>query len=271
MYEAHWNLATKPFRNDLDLSFAFMWEGYEEARARMQYWAADGKRLAVLTGPAGVGKSYLLALLSRDIRRRGDIVTVMPNPSLTAAEFLQYVLSLYGFDQTGLSKSQALAILTQFACENAAQGIRTYLLIDEAQAITERRTFEEINLILNLSGEAKPLFCIVLAGEPHLKTSLAESPSLRQKVEIGAELAPLTLEEAARYLAHRLKMAGAQTQMFDSRSIEALHQWSRGLPRLLNISADLALLAAFGEGKKLVDLAAVESGLEEVESQTSTA
>jgi len=271
MYQTYWNLTRKPFRNDLDLSFAFMWERYEEALARMRYWAADGKRLAVLTGPASAGKSYLLALLTRDIKRRGDIVTTMPNPSLSAAEFLQYILSLYGFDQTGLSKSEALATLTQFACENAAQGIRTYLLVDESQAITERQTFEEINLILNLADEARPLFSVVLAGEPHLKNGMAECVSLRQKVEIGAELFPLTLEESARYLDHRLKVAGAEQQLFDSRSIEALHRWSRGLPRLLNISADLALLAAFGEGKKVVDLAAVEAGLEEVEDHASAA
>jgi type II secretory pathway predicted ATPase ExeA len=269
MYESHWNLARKPFRNDLDLSFAFMWEGYEEAVARMQYWAADGKRLAIITGPPGVGKSYLLAMLSRDIRRRGDIVTTVPNPSLSADEFLQYILTLYGFDETEPTKSEALAALTQFGEENTAQGIRTYLLIDEAQAIACRETLEEINLILNLAEGARPFFSVALAGEGGLRNSLADCAGLRQKVEIGAELSGLSLEDTARYLAHRLKLAGAKGQLFESRAIGKLHTWSQGLPRLINIGADLALLAAFGEGKAVVDLAALESGLEEVESHTA--
>jgi type II secretory pathway predicted ATPase ExeA len=269
MYEAHWNLATKPFRNDLDLSFAYLWEGYDEALARMRYWAADGKRLAILTGQSGVGKSFLFALLAHDIRRRGDIVAVMPNPSLSPSELLEYVLTLYGFDEAGATKSESLALLTQYASENAAQNVRTYLLIDEAQSIADRQTLEEVNLILNLSEGAKPLFCVVLAGEPQLKNVIAECAGLRQKVEIGARLEPLTLEETARYLAHRLKVAGATEPIFDALSVKSLYKWARGVPRLINIAADLALVAAYGEGKKTVDIAAVGSGLEEIESQAA--
>jgi len=271
MYEAYWNLSKKPFRNDLDLSFAFMWEGYEEALARMQYWAADGKRLAILTGAAGVGKSYLLALLSRDIRRRGDIVATMPNPSLTPAEFLEYILVLYGHDQTGLVKSQALATLVGFASENTAQNTRTYLLVDEAQAISNRETLGEINLILNLTDGQRPLFSVVLAGEEHLREVASECAGLRQKIEIGADLQPLTLGETAGYMAHRLKAAGATAQIFEAKAVERLYEWSKGVPRLVNTAADLALVSAFGEEKKRVDVAAVEAGLEEIESQVSSA
>jgi len=271
MYESHWNLARKPFRNDLDLSFAYMWEGYEEALARMQYWAADGKRLALVTGPAGVGKSYLLALLARDIRRRGDIVATVPNPDLTPSEFLQYALALYGHDEPGTSKAESLAKLTEFAAENAAQNTRTYLLVDEAQAVTNPHTLEEINLILNLAEGPRALFSVVLAGEPALRNVMAGCVGLRQKVEIGAELAALSREETAGYLAHRLERAGAAEAIFEPRAVEALFRWAKGIPRLVNTAADLALLSAYGEGKKRVDVAAVEAGLEEVESQTSSA
>ncbi len=271
MYEAHWNLTNKPFRNDLDMSFAFFWEGYEEAVARMQYWAADGKRLALLTGPPGVGKSFLLALLSRDIRRRGDITATVPNPSLAPAEFLQYVLALYGHDQTGVRKSESLTLLTNFASENAAQNIRTYLLIDDAHAIGDRETLEEINLILNLAEGPRPLFSIVLSGEPGVRNVIAQCPGLRQKIEMGAGLSPLSRDETERYLSHRLGVAGGQGDIFKGAAIDALHNWSKGVPRLVNTAADLALLAAFGEGKTRVDVAAVESGLEEIESQTSAA
>jgi len=271
MYEAHWNLSRKPFRNDLDLSFVYMWEGYEEALARMRYWAADGKRLAVLTGPSGVGKSYLLALLTRDIKRRGDIVATVPNPSLAPAEFLQYVLTLYGHDEAGSSKSESLALLTQFASENAAQNTRTYLLIDEAQAIGDPQTLEEINLILNLADGARTLFSIVLAGEPALRGTLNACAGLRQKIEIGAELSTLDLKGTAGYLAHRIEVAGGKPGIFDDHAIKALFDWSKGIPRLVNIAADLALVAAYGEGKTRVDVAALETGLEEIQSQTASA
>ena len=271
MYEAYWNLSKKPFRNDLDLSFAYMWEGYEEALARMDYWAADGKRFALLTGPAGVGKSYLLALLSRDIRRRGDVVSVMPNPSLAPLEFLQYVLTLYGHDEPCLSKSDALSALSRFAMENAAQNTRTYLLVDEGQAVRDPRTLEEINLILNLTYGSQPLFSVVMAGEPSLRDVLAGCQGLRQKVEIGAELPLLTLEETAGYISSRLQAAGSGGDIFAGEAIERLHAWAKGVPRLINTAADFALLAAFGEEKRVVDVAAVESGLEDIKSQVAAA
>lgn len=267
MYEAHWNLTRKPFHNDLDLSFAYMWEDYEEALARMQYWVADGKRLALLTGAAGTGKSYLLALLSRDIRRRGDIVATMPNPSLSPEEFLQYVLAIYGHDEAPASKSRALTTLTRFASENASQNTRTYLLIDEAQAISDGRTLEEINLILNLAEGPRPLFSVILVGDSSFRTTLGQCPALKQKVEMGAELRMLTVEETAAYISHRLKIAGAQGEIFMPQAVERLYAWTKGVPRLTNTGADLALLAAFGEGKTGVDVAAVESALEDIESQ----
>ncbi|MCD6404232.1 MAG: AAA family ATPase [Planctomycetes bacterium] len=265
MYKAHWNLSRKPFRNDLDLSFAFMWEAYEEALARMQYWVADGKRLALLTGPSGVGKSYLLAALVKEIRLRGDIVATVPNPSLSPSELLSYILTLYGHDRAEISKAEALSTLTRFARENALQNTRTYLLIDESQAIRDIHTLDEINLILNLAEGATPLFCIVLAGEPGVHGLLTNCPGLKQKVEINARLKPMSLEETGVYIAHRLQVAGGQN-VFEDDAVASLHQWAGGIPRLVNIGADLALLAAFGEEKRSVDTAAVESGLEEIET-----
>lgn len=266
MYEAHWNLSRKPFRNDQDLAFAFLWEAYEEALARMEYWAADGKRLALLTGPPGVGKSYLLALLTRSIRRQGDIVATVPNPFLSPTELLCYILTLYGHDEADLSKARALAALTRFARENSAQNTRTYLLIDEAQAVRSPETLDEINLLLNLVDGANPLFCIVLAGESGVFELLNDCPGLKQKIEIGAELKPLSLDETENYISYRMQVAGGP-QVLETAAVERLYQWAGGLPRLVNIAADLALLAAFSEEKKSVDVAAVESGLEEVESR----
>ena len=264
MYEAHWNLSGKPFRNDLDLSYTCMGEAYEEAFARTQYFVADGKRFATLTGPSGVGKSFLLSALARDIRMRGDIVATVPNPSLTPQELLEYILTLYGHDRAGLSKARALALLTQFARENALQNTRTYLLIDEAQAIREPYTLDEINLILNLAEGPKPLFCIMMAGEPGLHDLLNDCPGLKQKIEITARITPLSLAETKAYIEHRLRVAGGES-IFEDAAVERLHQWSGGIARLINIGADLAMLAAFGDEKTTVDDAAVASGLEEIE------
>lgn len=266
MYEAHWNLSKKPFRNDLDLSFAFMWEAYEEALARLQYFVADGKRLGLLVGPAGVGKSYLLASLARDIRLRGDIVATVPNPSLSPSDLLEYILMLYGHDKSGLSKARSLTLLTEFARENALQNTRTYLLVDEAQAIRDPLTLEEINLILNLAEGPVPLFCVIMAGEPAINDLLSECPGLRQKIEIGAQLTPLAREDAPKYLAHRLEAAGG-SNVFEDAAVKRLYEWSGGIARLMNIGADLALLAAYSDDKKTVDVAAVDSGLEEIETR----
>ena len=269
MYEAHWNLSGKPFRNDLDLSCAYMWEAYEEALARMQYFVADGKRFGTLTGPPGVGKSFLLATLARDIRMRGDIVATVPNPSLTPQELLEYILVLYGHDRAGLSKARALAVLTQFARENVLQNTRTYLLIDEAQAIRKPYTLDEINLILNLAEGPKPLFSVIMASEAGLLELLNDCPGLKQKIEISAQLTPMSPGETRGYIEHRLDLAGGR-DIFAAAAVEKLHQWSGGIARLVNIGADLAMLAAFGEEKKRVDEAAVSSGLEEIETNSST-
>ena len=266
MYEAHWNLTAKPFRNDMDLSFTFMWEAYEEALARLQYFVADGKRLALVTGASGVGKSFLLATLARGIRMRGDIVATVPNPSLSPMELLEYILALYGHDRDGLSKARALTLLTQFARENTLQNTRTYLLIDEAQAIRDPYTLDEINLILNLTEGARPLFSVILAGEDGVGDLLNTCPGLRQKIEIGADLAPMGLEETEQYIAHRLSVVGG-ANVFGPDALAELHQWSGGIARLVNIGADLALLAAFGEEKTSVDAEALRSGLEEIENR----
>ncbi len=265
MYTDHWSLRAKPFRNDLDLSFACMWEAYEEALARMQYFVADGKRLATITGPSGVGKSYLLAALARDIRLHGDIVATVPNPSLAPDELLEYILTLYGHDRSGLSKARALAALTYFARENVLQNTRTYLLIDEAQAIRDPYTLDEINLILNLAEGAKPLFCVVMAGESGLGELLNDCPGLKQKIEITARLTPLSLEETRDYIAGRLKAAGGEN-IFDDSAVARLYQWSGGIARLINIAADLAMLASYGDEKITVDDSAVDAGLEDIDS-----
>ena len=113
---------------------------------------------------------------------------------------------------------------------------------------------------------ALPLFCVIMAGEPTINDLLSDCPGLRQKIEIGAQLTPMTREDAPRYLSHRLEVAGG-SDIFEADAVERLYEWSGGIARLMNIAADLAMLAAYGEEKKTVNVAAVDSGLEEIETR----
>jgi general secretion pathway protein A len=280
MYLTYWKLRERPFANLPDLRFAFKSAAFVEGIARLRYAVREDKGLALLTGPIGSGKTYLLEKLREELVGEGDTVLRVVNPNLKAHEMLLALfnalratsgLRFEGFDRD--NKTDLLEALTITARERMRAGQRMVVVIDDAQTITEPLTVEELRLLLNHVTASRHLVQMVFAGQSMLSERLAEFPALCQRVDVSFEVAPLGVEEVGPYVAHRLGVAGAgerASTLFTPEALAEVYGYSRGVPRLVNNVCDMALLVACGEGLREVDAASVIKAAEDRPIPAST-
>ena len=264
VYTRYWGLSQRPFVNVPDLSFAFMAGAFREGLARLRYAIFEDKSLALVVGDIGVGKTFLLKLFQAECTDKGFVCPMMVNPNLSPLELLY---GLYhgifrsqppSADDAALStsKSRLLRQLVRFAELRVGSGSRVVFIIDEAQAISDPQTIEEIRLLLNPAARTRPLFQVVLAGQPSLVEGIGGYPGLCQRVDVSYNLPALTRSETRDYVAYRLGVSGAGERagmLFSSDAIGQVYTYSRGLPRLINNICDMSMLVASGDDKQVVD------------------
>lgn len=253
MYEAYWELDDKPFRNTPDPHYLFFSRQHEEALTRMLYAITEGEGAMMLTGEYGCGKTLLARALLDELDPERFEVALIPYPNLTAEELLREILRQFGQNVREKNKTDLLHLLTNCLLAHHAQGATTLIVIDEAQIVTDRLTLEEIRLLLNFQQDRRFYLTLFLIGQPELREKIAAMPQLSQRISIRHHLQPLGLEEARRYLAHRLAVAGGKNEIFTREAERLLVEAARGIPRLLNNLADMALLAGFGQKAPLID------------------
>jgi general secretion pathway protein A len=204
----------------------------------------------VLTGEVGTGKTLLLRCLLRLIKESEDVAfAYVFNGRLSPLEFLQYIAADFSLPASHKSKSELLFEFGQFLVERGERKQTTLLVVDEAHHLT-REILEEVRLLTNLETANEKLLQIVLVGQPELDRKLDSwnLRQLKQRIALRARLGPLTTEETARYIAHRLSIAGADPQrkpIFQAETLAAVHRLSGGLPRLINTICENALVAAY--------------------------
>lgn len=267
MYETHFGFCEKPFNLTPDSRYIFLSTKHQEAYANLEFGVAEGSGFLLLTGEVGTGKTTLirhfLAQAGPQIR-----TAVILYPALSAGELFHAILQDLGVPFGGGTLKDAVDTLARALIEAKGLGLKVVALIDEAQSL-KPHVLEQVRLLSNLETEREKLLTVILVGQPELRTML-DQPSLRQlsqRITSRSHLEPLSLEETRGYVKHRLVIAEGKGSEISDQAVRKIYLLSGGVPRLVNLLCDRALLGAFGRSAKTVDVGLVETAATEVLSQ----
>ncbi len=265
MYTEFYGLREKPFALSPDPRYLFLADSHREALAHLLYGIEHGEGFIAITGEVGTGKTTLCRTLLQRIEPGTEVAFIF-NPQLSALELLQAINAELGLATDGLGRRELMEQLNRFLLAKKAEGRRVLLLIDEAQNLAPD-TLEQVRLLSNLETDTSKLIQIILIGQPELDAML-ESPNLRQlrqRISVRWRLAPLGATETRDYVRHRLRIAaGAPREIFPELALRELHRRSRGIPRLVNLLSDRALLAGYGSGARTIGLGLVTQSDKEI-------
>ena len=269
MYNGFYNLKQDPFRLTPDPDFLYVSEQYREAFAGLVYSVCTRPGLTVLVGEAGTGKTTLLYALTRLLEKRRSITAVCTNPTLSREEFYDLLLNKLGVECPSSLKSRQLLALQESLTRNRADGKPSVLIVDEAQRLPTE-LLEEIRLLLNFETPREKLLEIIIAGQPELLETLRrpELRQLKQRVSYFCKLEPLQLNELREYLHHRLARAGLRDQaVFPEATIPVVHEYTRGIPRLVNTLCDGALRNGLALQSQQITVAIIRDAAKELDLQ----
>ncbi len=271
MYLKHFNLTEQPFSIAPDPRFLYMSVRHKEALAHLLYGMGEGGGFVQLTGEVGTGKTTICRCLLEQVPDNFDIALVL-NPKVTAIELIATVCDELGIEYPPeYSIKTLIDALNEYLLEAYTRGRRTVLIIDEAQNL-DAEVLEQVRLLTNLETSSQKLLQIVLIGQPELRSLLAsdEMRQLSQRITARYHLEPITREEAEAYIKHRLQICGSSRTIFSQRAINRIQSFSGGIPRLINVLCDRALLGAYAEGKTKVDMKVLKKAAKEVMNEKRT-
>jgi general secretion pathway protein A len=253
MYEQFYGLRECPFELGSNLRYLFLPEPHREALSTLRYGIASQKGVTVLTGEAGTGKTTVIRAAMADAGGTSLCVHVT-NPRLTRDELFELLARELQFGSMSSSKVACLAALTQALRARREQGGHTTLIVDEAQTAPDD-LLEELRLLTNIETSHGRLLSIIFAGQPEFAGRLS-APGLRQlkqRVALWCTLRPLTLPETAGYIAARITVAGGSAAgIFSRDAVQAIHDASGGIPRVVSVLCDNALVSGFAAQERPV-------------------
>lgn len=254
MYREYFGLKDKPFSITPDPRYLYLSPHHREALAHLLYGVTEGSGFVVLTGEVGTGKTTVSRCLVEQVPASVDVALVL-NPSLTPVELLATICEelRIALPAPRHSLKNLTGVLNTHLLAAHAAGRRTVLLIDEAQNLSPR-VLEQIRLLTNLETATQKLLQIILVGQPELNRMLAR-PNLRQlnqRVAASFHLRALTRVETSAYIAHRLAVCGRRSPLFSRGALSVLHRAAGGVPRVLNLLCDRALLGAYANDRQRV-------------------
>jgi general secretion pathway protein A len=259
VYREFYGLKELPFALTPDPRFIYFTPSHTEVMANLHYGIESGKGLVVVTGEVGTGKTTILRWMMQRLDRT-VLVAYVFNPRLTVPEFYQHITTLFDVKEWE-TKSELLIALGRTLESRHARGLRTVLIIDEAQGLSPY-VLEEIRLLSNFESDTAKQLQIILTGQPELRDVL-NNPDLRQlkqRVALRCEIKPLpNVEETERYIASRLLVAGAErTDIFSPGAIDYIFRCSEGIPRQINNLCDNSLLTGFAAGEATIGRSIIE-------------
>ncbi|HVL68573.1 MAG TPA: XrtA/PEP-CTERM system-associated ATPase [Vicinamibacterales bacterium] len=267
MYERFYELRERPFALSPDPDYLYPSRVHREALDYLRYGLESHAGFVVITGEIGSGKTTLLQTLLRGLDNQTTVGRIV-NTMLEPRELLETIMIDFGLDPAGKSKPLLLRDLAQFLVDQRLAGRMVLIVIDEAQNLS-LAALEELRMLSNMETEKSKLLQIILVGQPNLRDKLAspELEQLRQRITVSYHLQPLDADETANYINHRLRRAALGTPLeFPRDATDAIHARSRGVPRIVNVICDAALVFGYAEERRGVDLALVHEVLAELEA-----
>ena len=267
MYLSFFGLNEKPFSITPDPRYLYLSERHAEALAHLLYGVSEAGGFVQLTGEVGTGKTTIVRSLLGQIPKNAEIALIL-NPRMTAPEFMLTICEELGIglpDRAVSSLKDLVDILNHYLLRAHADGRRVVLLVDEAQNLAPP-VLEQVRLLTNLETPTDKLLQIILIGQPELREMLArpELRQLAQRITGRYHLDPLSAPETAAYARHRLRVAGATSDILTNGALAELYRQSGGIPRLINVIADRALLGAYTQDRHKVTAAIIRSSAGEV-------
>ena len=267
MYERFYRLRERPFALTPDPDYLYPSRVHQEALNYLRYGIESHAGFIVITGAIGSGKTTLLQTLLRGLDSHTTVARLM-NTLLDPRELVEAAMLDLGLDPAGASKPAMLKKLGEFLVAERSAGRLVLLVIDEAQNLS-LPALEEIRMLSNLETEKSKLLQIVLIGQPDLRDKLdrPELEQLRQRITVSYHLEPLDADETARYINHRLARAAIGAPLeFPGPVTERIHARSGGVPRLINVIGDAALVFGYGEERAVIDESLVDEVIADLDA-----
>jgi general secretion pathway protein A len=275
MYESFYKLKENPFSLTPDPQFLYLSSIHKRAIAYIQYALQENKGFLVITGEIGAGKTTVIKAIMNQFQENAKIAHIT-NPSPNPHQLLRMIAEEYEISQIpdaecpqSSSTADLVKMIHGYLLQHYAAGSKVVLIIDEAQRLSSQ-SMEEIRLLSNLETEKDKLIHIILVGQPELR-NLLSSPQLKQlnqRVSLWFHILPLSYEETTEYIRHRMSKAGSSRNPFSRQSVKCIYRASGGIPRVINIACDAALLAGYGEQKQRIKAGLVKKALDELNLKT---
>ena len=267
LYQTHFGLSEPPFNITPDPSFLYLSKSHREGLAQLSYGVKARKGFIVLTGEVGTGKTTLIHALLNDLNGSAQTALIF-STIVSPADLLRSVCEEFGVVEPKRSLGEIhdyLVSLNEFLLENYRKGGNCALIIDEAQNLSAE-VLESIRLLSNFETSKDKLLQILLVGQPELAVRLnsAALRQLKQRVMLRHHLRALSLEECCEYVSNRLTIAGGNRALFTSNALESIYSYSGGIPRVMNVLCDNALLTGYALGKKEIDSGVIREVAEDL-------
>jgi putative secretion ATPase (PEP-CTERM system associated) len=267
MYERFYDLRERPFALSPDPDYLYPSRVHREALDYLRYGLESHAGFVVITGEIGSGKTTLLQTLLRGLDNQTTVARIV-NTMLEPRELIETIMIDFGLDPAGRGKPLLLRDLAQYLVDQRLAGRMVLIVIDEAQNLS-LGALEELRMLSNLETEKSKLLQIVLVGQPNLRDKLAAPAleQLRQRITVSYHLNPLDAQETANYINHRLRRAALGAPMeFPGEVTDLIHHRSRGIPRIINVICDAALVFGYAEERREMDEPLIQEVLSELEA-----
>jgi len=257
MYESFYNLREKPFTLLPDPGFLFLSDKHRMALTLLEYGLMNQAGFTVISGDIGTGKTTLIRHLLDNMDRE-HTVGLISNTHRDFGELLQWILLAFNLEHANMNKVEMYQRFVDFIIDEYAHNRRTVLIVDEAQNMAAE-TLEELRMLSNINADKDQALQVVLVGQRELRDTLRRPDLVQfaQRISVDYHLQPLSEDEVVGYIRHRVEVAGGNPDLFDTAACQAVHRFSGGVPRLINLLCDTALVYGYAQEKQQIDSALI--------------